>query len=167
MPRPGHRPRHDETGSAVVEFVSLGVVMLIPLIYLVLTLGRIQAASFAVDSAARAAARAFTTAPDEATGRARALAAVRLGLRDQGFDDDPGTAARLTCSASPCLTPQGRVSVQVTVDVVLPGVPSAVDRLARTHVSVRSTRSATVDAFRSASPEAAAPAPAPSTGATP
>lgn len=139
--------RRDDTGSAVVEFVTLGVLLLIPLVYLVLTLGRIQAASFAVDGAARAAARAFTAAPDEATGRARALAAVRLGLRDQGFDVDPATAMRLVCASSPCLTPQARVDVRVTVDVVLPGVPSAVDRLAGTHVRVTCTRSATVDAF--------------------
>jgi len=139
---------HDDTGSAVVEFVTLGVLLLVPLVYLVLTLARVQAASFAVDGAARAAALAFTTAPDEATGRSRAVAAVRLGLRDQGFDDDPAAATQVTCSAAPCLTPQGRVSVEVTVDVVLPGVPSLVDRFAGTHVRVRSTRSATVDAFR-------------------
>jgi Na+-transporting methylmalonyl-CoA/oxaloacetate decarboxylase gamma subunit len=144
------RPVRDDAGSAVVEFVALGVLVLIPLIYLVLCLGRVQAAAFAADSAARSAARAFTTAPDEVNGRARALAAVRLGLRDQGFDDDPATAAQVICSTNPCLTPQGRVRIQVSIDVVLPGVPSAVDRFAGTHATVRSARSATVDAFRPA-----------------
>jgi hypothetical protein len=138
----------DDTGSAVVEFVTLGVVLLIPLIYLVLTLGRLQAAAFAADSAARAGVRAFTVAPDELTGRARALAAVRLGLRDQGFDGDPVTAARLRCAARPCLTPNARISIEVTIDVVLPGVPSVMDRMAGTHVTVRSAQSAAVDAFR-------------------
>jgi len=140
----------DDRGSAVVEFVLLGVLLLVPLVYLILTVGRVQAASFAVDAAARSAVRAFTTAPDEATGRARALAAVRLGLLDQGFDDDPAAATRVTCAAGPCLTPGGRVGVEVTVDVVLPGIPSALDRLARTHVTVRSTGWGTVDAFRAA-----------------
>jgi hypothetical protein len=154
--RAAGRRAPDESGSAVVEFVTLGVLLLVPLAYLVMTLARVQAASFAVDSAARGAARAFTTAPDEATGRARVLAAVRLALRDQGFDDEPATAARLTCAASPCLTPQGRVSVEVTVDVVLPGVPSVVDRFAGTHVRVVSARTATVDAFRATAEEATA-----------
>ena len=38
------RRRRDENGSAVVEFVMLGVVLLLPLVYLVLMLGRVQAA---------------------------------------------------------------------------------------------------------------------------
>jgi len=142
----------DDAGSAVVEFLTLGVLLLLPLVYLVLTLGRLQAAAFAADSAAGAAARAFATAPDEDGARARALAAVRLGLRDQGFDDDPAAAARLTCSTTPCLTPGGRVEVEVSIDVVLPGVPSAVDRVAGTHVTVRSVRSARFDPFRAAPP---------------
>jgi hypothetical protein len=140
--------RGDDAGSAVVEFVALGVLMLVPLVYLVLTLGRVQAAAFAADGAARAAARAFVLADDEATGRARALAAVRLGLRDQGFDDDPATAGRVSCSAAPCLTPQGRVSVEVSVRVVLPGLPAMIDRVASAHVTVRAAHIASVDTFR-------------------
>jgi hypothetical protein len=127
--------------------VTLGVLLLIPLVYLVLTLGRLQAASFAVDGAAREAARAFTTAGDDASGRARALAAVRLGLLDQGFRIDPATATRLTCSATPCLTPRARLEVEVAVPVVLPGIPGFVDRFAATHLTVRSVQGATVDAF--------------------
>jgi hypothetical protein len=126
-----------------------GVLLLVPLVYLVLTLARIQAAAFAVDGAARAAARAFARADDEATGRARALTAVRLGLRDQGFDDDPTAAGQLTCSSSPCLTPGGRVRVRVSVQVVLPGLPAVIDRLARTQVTVRAEHLAVVDDFRS------------------
>ena len=139
--------RRGDEGSAVVEFVTLGMLLLVPLVYLIFTLGRIQAASFAADGAAREAARAFTSAPDEATGRARALAAVRLALLDQGFSTDPASAAGISCSESPCLTPQGRVAVQVQVDVVLPGIPGFVDRFAPTHVSVRSQQVAAVDAF--------------------
>lgn len=148
------RPRsgHDDAGSAVIEFVALAVLLLIPLAYLVITLARLQAAAFAADSSARAAARALAGADDEASGRARALAAVRLGLSDQGFHDDPATAARVSCSASPCLTPQGRITVRVSVQVVLPGVPALIDRWAETHVTVRSEQAAVVDTFRPLSP---------------
>lgn len=139
--------RQAEQGSAVVEFVTLGVLILLPLVYLVLTLGRLQAGAFAVDGAAREAARTFIAAPDDATARARAVAAVRLGLKDEGFDADPATALTITCSATPCLTPKGRVAVQVAVDVVLPGIPGFVDRLASTHVTVRSEQVDVVDAF--------------------
>jgi hypothetical protein len=142
--RPAGRP---DEGSAVVEFVTLGLLILLPLVYLVLTLGRLQAGAYAVDGAAREAARAFTTAPDDVTGRARALAAVRLGLRDEGFDIDPATALTVACSATPCLTPQGRVAAEVAVEVVLPGIPAFVDRFASTHVTVRSEQVSAVDAF--------------------
>ena len=54
--------RHSgEQGSAVVEFVTLGVLLLVPLIYLVLTVARIQAGAYAVSMAAREAGRAFVT----------------------------------------------------------------------------------------------------------
>ena len=113
------RPDRDE-GSAVVEFVALGLLLLVPVVYLVVTLGRIQAATFAVDGGARSAARAFVTAADDARGGALAASSARLALLDQGFT--PGAdAVVVECSARPCLTPQGRVVVRVSVDVVLPG----------------------------------------------
>ena len=142
--------RHDDRGSATVEFVVLATLMLVPLVYLVVTLGRLQAASFAVDSAARAGVRSFTRAPDDATAQSRAVAAVRLALSDQGFTDGSGSGAQVTCSASPCLTPQGRVAVQVSLDVLLPGVPAVLDAVVPTHVTVRSTQLGMVDQFRGA-----------------
>ncbi len=100
------------------------------------------------DSAAREGASAFVTADDEPAGRARALTAVRLGLLDQGFDVDPAQVATIRCAARPCLSPQARVVVGVSVDVVLPGIPGVVDRVLPTHVTVRSSQTAVVDAFR-------------------
>ena len=43
----------------MVEFVFLAVVLLVPLVYLVITVARIQAGSLAVEQAAREASRAF------------------------------------------------------------------------------------------------------------
>jgi hypothetical protein len=146
----GTRVRGDG-GSAVVEFVTLGLLLLLPLIYLVLATGRVQAASFAVDSSARAAARAFVLASSDGEAHARARAAVRLGLRDQGFDDERFGRLDVECSADPCLTPGARVVATVTVDVVLPGVPTSVDGVVPVHVTVRSSQVATVDEFRAAS----------------
>ena len=133
----------------MVEFVSLGVLMLLPMVYLVVTMGRLQAAAYATDSSARAAARAVVTSDTEATGLARAAAEVQLGLQDQGFDAEPSAALTITCSASPCLTPEGRVEATVTVDVVLPGVPAFLDEAIPTHVPVTARQVAMVDRFRS------------------
>lgn len=138
-----------EDGSAVVEFVSLGVLLLVPVVYLVLTLGRVQAGAFAAEGAAREAARILAGATDEATGMTHAHAAVRLALRDQGFrDTDPRDALAVHCEAEPCLTPQARVSVRVSLDVVLPGVPRFVDAVVPTRVPVEADAVAVVDRFR-------------------
>jgi hypothetical protein len=144
-------PRRDDTGSAVVEFVLLGVLLLVPVVYLVVTLASLQAASFATDGGARAAARAFVTAHDEQAGRAAAADAVRLALLDHRLPA-PDDALTVACTQQPCLTPDGRVVVTVTVDVVLPGVPEMFDAVVPTRVTVRSTHVAAVDAFRAAAP---------------
>ena len=135
-------------GSAVIEFVTVGVLLMLPLVYLVLCLGRVQAAGFAVDGAAREAARAFVTAADESDGERRAAVAVRLGLLDQGFDVEPGRALSLHCPSRPCLQPRQRVTATVRVEVVLPGVPRFVDRVVPTRIGVSARQLAVVDAFR-------------------
>ena len=144
-------PRREDTGSAVIEFLTLGVLMMVPLVYLVITLGRIQAASFAVDGAAREASRAYVDADSEAAGSSRAVAVTDLALRDQGFERSALRGPAISCSRSPCLTPGGQVAVSVAVAVVLPGVPGVVDRFVAVHVIVRSRHTAAVDTFRSRS----------------
>lgn len=149
MSRPGALRENGDRGSAVVEFVTLGVLLLVPVVYLVVTLGRVQAGAFAVEGAAREAARAFSSAPDEETGAVRARAGVLLALRDQGFEDvDPAAALRLTCETEPCLQAEARVTATVAVDVVLPGVPAFVDAVVPTRVPVRAEAVAVVDRFR-------------------
>jgi hypothetical protein len=144
--------RHGDEGSAVIEFVSLGLLLMLPLVYLVLCLGRVQAATFAADGAAREAARAFVTSADQQDGEARAAVAVRLGLLDHGFYVDPRQALTLQCSATPCLQPRQRVTARVRLEVVLPGVPRFFDRVVPTRVSVGARQLAVVDAYRALRP---------------
>ena len=138
----------DDRGSAVVEFVSLGVLLLIPLVYFVIAMGRVQAASFAAENSAREAARAYVTADNDADGRQRAGVAVRLGLRDQGFGHQEDGAFSIRCAAVECLTPGSRVLVLVEVTVILPGVPRFIGRPMSTSVRVRAAQTAVVDRFR-------------------
>jgi len=118
-----------DEGSAIVEFLGVALVLLVPLIYLVLVLGRVQAAAFAVDGAAREAVRAVTSAAtlDSPTGGdlpagARAVAAVGIALGDQGISADPVTSLDLVCGGG-CVAPGSSVSATVQVDVGLPFVP--------------------------------------------
>ncbi|WP_448629891.1 pilus assembly protein [Cellulomonas soli] len=139
-----------EQGSAVLEFLALSVVLLIPLMYLVLVLGRVQAATFAAEGAARTAARAYVVASTPTDGAARAVASVGLALQDQGFDDDPDGALTLTCTSVPCLEPGSEVAARVDVRVPLPFVPSFVRDVVPLEVPVSAERTAPVDVFRAA-----------------
>lgn len=146
---PAHRARGADAGNATVELLGLAVLLLVPLVYLVVTLARVQAATYAVEAAAVEAARATATAADADTGARRATAAVGLALADQGLDDvDPAAALTLACSAAPCLAPGSEVAATVTVDVDLPGLPAFVTRAIPAHVTVSAHHRAAVDEFR-------------------
>lgn len=137
--------RDDERGSAMVEFIGAAVLLLVPLVYLVVTLAQVQAGTFAVEGAAREAARAVVTAQSSAEGGARAQAAVRIALADQGFDD--GDGLRLECSHDPCLTPGGTVATQVRLAVPLPFVPEALRSWVPLGIPVEATHVGTVDQY--------------------
>lgn len=138
-----------ENGSAVVEFVTLGVLLLVPVVYLVLVLGQLQGAAFAVEGASREAARVLASAEDEDRGAQAAAVVVALALDDQGLDrpGDPAPLVTVVCEAQPCLTPEASVRVRVQLDVVLPGVPAFVDGVLPTRVPVRAEGMAVVDRY--------------------
>lgn len=140
-----------ERGSAMVEFLGVALILLIPLVYLVVTLGRVQAAAFAAEGAAKDAVRAVVTAESAAAGAARAEAAVGIALADQGFDRESG-ALGLECSATPCLTPGGAVSAVVRVEVPLPLVPDVVRGWVPLSLPVAASRTGTVDRYAQARP---------------
>ena len=138
----------DDAGSALVEFLGISLVLLVPTVYLVLVLGRIQAATFAAEGAAREAARVYVAADDPEQGGARALTAVAVALVDQGFEDDPAAALDVRCSADPCLTPGAEVAATVLVRVPLPFVPTFVRDVLPLEVPVSAERVAPVDTYR-------------------
>jgi hypothetical protein len=137
-----------ESGSAVVEFVFLAVLLLIPLMYLVMALARVQAGAFAVSTSAREAGRAYVTAASLDAAGARARAAAHLAFADQGFDDRR-TQLTLTCDGDPCLRPDGRVEVTASVIVPLPLVPSFARDVVPLDVPLTASHVAVVDRFRS------------------
>jgi hypothetical protein len=125
----------EETGSALVEFVFVALVVFLPLVYVVAGFSAVQRGVFASTAAAREAGRAMGTAPDPVTGHARALRAAQLAVEDQHVD---ATDVRLAYAArgascesgggySPTLTPGEEFSVCVTVTVRIPLLPEFID----------------------------------------
>ena len=111
-----------ERGSAVLEFTFLALLLLVPVVYLVLTLAQLQGASFAVVGAADQAAKVYVDAPDQRTADAAARQAVRIALEDFGFSPEL-SAVEITCDPQ-CLTPGSSVRVAVELTVPLPLIPS-------------------------------------------
>lgn len=133
-------------GRAIIEFLAIGMLVLLPLMYLVITLARVQAAAFAVSAAAREAGRAYTTAATEGSADARARAAAALSFED--YDFGSGNTLAISCDGSPCLRPSGRVEIRAQVSVQLPLVPDFLAGAIPTSVPVSATHVATVDRFR-------------------
>lgn len=104
----------------MVEFIGWVVVLVVPVIYLVLALAQVQAASFAVASAADAAARILSTAEDDGAA-VRAEAAARLALEDQRIALPEGRLVEVRCADAGCT----RRAVTVTAGVDLPVLSSA------------------------------------------
>ncbi len=137
--------RRDD-GRAIIEFLAVGILVLVPVVYLIVTLSRVQAAAFAASTASREAGRAFTTAPSESGAYARAQAAAALTFED--FDVSTTGLVVVRCDGSPCLRPEGQVETVATVTVRLPLVPDFLSGALPTVVPVSATHVATVDRFR-------------------
>lgn len=118
--------RRAERGSALVEFTWLAILLMVPLLYIVVTVFEVQRGAFGVSSAARSAGRAFAQAPSEAAARDHALAAAALALDDQGLEEDR-RVVELGCTPDPsnCLAPGSVVHVVVAYSVPLPLLPSS------------------------------------------
>ena len=72
----------DERGSASLEFITVGLLLLLPVVYLVLTLAALQGASLAVEGATRQAARVFVQSGSLADAQAAAQTAIEVTLAD-------------------------------------------------------------------------------------
>jgi Flp pilus assembly protein TadG len=131
----------DERGTALIEFIWLGLLLLVPLVYILLAAFDVQRASYGASAASRAAGRAYVLAPDQASALARAETAARVALADQGVDVERSVLT-VSCAPDPgrCLSPGSVITVSVTVQQPLPIAPAVFGsatptvRVASTHV---------------------------------
>lgn len=136
-----------DRGSMTVEVAFLLVLLVVPLFYLVGTLGRLQAGAYAVTAAAREAGRTFVTADGAEQAPARAQAAAGLVYAAHGFDGGEGTVS-ITCGGRVCLEPGSTVSVDTQVSVPLPLIPDFMRSAVPTTITLSAHHVEPVDAFR-------------------
>lgn len=117
--------RTHEAGTAIVETVWLGALLLVPLVYVVISVFEVQRGAFSTTTAARSAARAFALAPDDAVGERAAEAAARQAYADQGLEGVP-VDVEVSCTPYPdCHSGTSVITVRVASRVDLPFLPEA------------------------------------------
>lgn len=104
-----------EVGGATIEFVSLALPLFIPIIFFLHQFATVSAEEGLARTLAREGARAFVSSPDQNSAEAAmnsviAVAGRELGLTDRDFSR---MAVGLECSASPCFTPNGKITVTI------------------------------------------------------
>lgn len=137
-----NRNSEHESGSAMIEFIFLVTLLLVPLIYLVIAAGALQSATYAAVGAADHGAKVFVSAESEGQASARVADAVHRAAANMGIDG-ARTSFSYSCSGT-CLSPGSTVTVRVSIDTVLPLLPA--DWSPRTG-SVKSSATHRVDRY--------------------
>lgn len=139
--------RH-QRGSAALEFVTAGMILLVPLVYLVLAVSAIQGAALSTEGASRQAARVYVQGRSTSEAEASARLAVDFALADYGLSSQQATV-RITCRPNPthCLTRRGFVTVTVDASVPLPLAPPVLGSAGPLAVPLSATATQQVSRF--------------------
>jgi Flp pilus assembly protein TadG len=127
----------------VLEFHFLGLLLLIPLVYVLITVLNVQKASYGVTQAAREAGRVFAATGSETAARK----AADIALGDQGLSID-SAVVQLSCAVAPCYRPGNEITVDVRATVPLPMVPDALAGTVHTEIPVAARYAGVVDSYR-------------------
>jgi hypothetical protein len=116
--------RRDERGSALVELGWLGILLLVPMLWILVSVFEVQRGAFGVSAAARSAGRAYALAATDAEGERRARAAAEQVMADQGLADVP-LVLEFSCDSpgSSCHSGGAVVTVRVDTRIDLPLLP--------------------------------------------
>jgi len=104
-----------EEGSAIIEFVIYALPLFVPLIIYLTAINQTAQIQYEARNFARQLARAYATSPSQELTAVR-IAAVKEAFVASSFATnriDSNLIIEIQCSQSPCLTPNGKVSVTV------------------------------------------------------
>ena len=110
-----------DRGSASVEFITVGMLLTVPLLYLVIALAQLQAGFMAAEAAARNGARTMALYGEAAQDAV--AAGTILAFSDAGFSDVEPTLS-IVCEDEGCRTPESTVTVTVEAQIPLPLIPT-------------------------------------------
>lgn len=122
----------DDAGAAALEFILAGVVLLVPLVYLITALGIVQAHALGSEAGARHIARAIATAPDTRAAAERA-GRIEASIADEYGMDPAEVHVDVSCDGDgACPRAGALITVRFQTAAALPLVPPVLglDRLA-------------------------------------
>lgn len=123
--------RTGEQASAIIEFVFVAVLVLVPLIYLIVAVAVVQRSRLATTNAARDVGRAIATSTTADQAEVRAQAALRAALRGQGMTASQVELRYVEAGAdcqgpatTPSLAPASVFAICVIRHQPLPAIPT-------------------------------------------
>ena len=114
----------EDAGSAALEFILMGLLLLVPLVYLIVSLGLIQGQSLGAQAGARHIARALSTAENPDAARRSAELILRSVIDEYSLDAD-SVHVSFECRPLGVSCPEAGSTLMVTIQtrVALPLVP--------------------------------------------
>jgi hypothetical protein len=120
-----------DAGNAVLEFVVLATLLMVPLIYIIIAVAQVQGAAYGATEATREAGRAFIGAATSVDAFRQACTAATVALRNEvAAPFDCATQLHVSCvsdaGCSAGLVPGETIRVEIDLTVGLPFLPTSV-----------------------------------------
>jgi Flp pilus assembly protein TadG len=107
----------DEEGSAIIEFVIFALPLFVPLVIFLTSINQSAQIQYEARNFARQIARAYVTSPSQGLTSARVQAVTEAfaatTFASNKIDFPP--KIEILCSFNPCLSPNGKVEVKVSI----------------------------------------------------
>lgn len=130
-----HNRIRDDSGSAIVEFVTLAIPLFIPIFIYLNNFASVSGNEEIVRVLAREGLRAYAVSDSDHTGRATSAQALTVIAHHLGLTkaEIQSLSARYDCSNKPCLSANGRI--RLTVSYVDAQSHRTIEASAQEHIS--------------------------------
>ncbi len=109
-----------ETGSAMIEFLGLGLILMIPTVYFLLAIFSLQSGAMAATAASQQAIQVIENSPRSTISNSSVQRSAAFAAADYGFAPEQ-VAAKVSCTGD--CTEESALRVDVVISVNIPLIP--------------------------------------------